>query len=153
MLHNLIFETPWSYSSNIFLHCHTFFLPTRKSQENPMDTARWDPCCSSSKRAMIHEAGSPVPGAGRNSWHYLLQMGLKMLLARLTRALIYSSRCTERLGSLSQHRYEPPPPLRVWTRTQTQVYTHTSPLQCSQSVHLQFKFARAMYLEEKKREK
>lgn len=35
---------------------------------------------------MIHEASSSVPGAGRNSWHYLLQMGLKMLLARLTKA-------------------------------------------------------------------
>lgn len=68
---------------------------------------------------MIHETGSPVPGAGRNSWHYLLQMGLKMLLARLTKALIYSSRCTEQLGSVSQHRYKPLPTLHAQTRTQT----------------------------------
>ena len=131
-------------SSNIF--CLPLFLPTRESQENPMDAARWDPCCCSSKRAMIHDAGSPVPGAGRNSWHYLLQMGLKMLLARLTKALIYSSRCTEQLGSLSKHRYEPPqPPPHAWTCTQTHMWAHTSPLHRSQSVHHQFKFVPAIY--------
>lgn len=86
MLHNLIFFGSLGHSSNISPHCYPLFLPTRKSQEGPMDTARWDLCCSSSKRAMIHEAGCPVPGAARNSWHYLLQMGLKMLLARLTKA-------------------------------------------------------------------
>lgn len=149
MLHNLISGTPWSQFKHFPSLPPFVSMPTRKSQENPMDTARWDPCCSSSKRAMIHEAGSPVPGAGRNSWHYLLQMGLKMLLARLTRALIYSSRCAERLGSLSQHRYEPSPPLHAQTRTH--MYTHTSSLECSQSVHLQFKFAPAMYLEEKEK--
>lgn len=98
---------------------------------------------------MIHEAGSPVPGAGRNSWHYLLQMGLKMLLARLTRALIYSSRRTERWGSFFQHRYEPPPPLHARTRTHTNphVYSHppTSVLTICASM--------VMYLEMRKKER
>lgn len=102
----------------------SLFQPTRKSQENPMDTARWYPCYSSSKRAMIHEAGPSVPGAGKNSWHYLLQMGLKMLLARLTKELIYCSRSAEQLGSISKHRYDPPLPPSI-NRTFRNMHTNS----------------------------
>lgn len=76
---------------------------------------------SSSKRVVIHEVGPPVPGAERNSWHYLLQMVLKMLLVRLTKALINSWR-----WALLRCRYEPPPPLHARACTRS-VSTHSGP--------------------------
>lgn len=77
---------------------------------------------------MIHEASSPVPGAERNSWHYLPQMGLKMVSARLTKALIYSSGCAQWLALFSSIGMSPPTTTTTPACTKTKLtYILTAP--------------------------